>query len=79
MAFAPKFDLFEYHLNQSSSDQFDFAQKRETLVLSDNHLHSSPHSKLLFLICFSTITKILPLHARQLMLPKVLQLKTHCL
>jgi hypothetical protein len=28
IAFAPKFDLFEYHLNQSSSDQFDFAQKQ---------------------------------------------------
>jgi hypothetical protein len=28
IAFAPKFDLFEYHLNQSSSDQFDFVQKQ---------------------------------------------------
>jgi hypothetical protein len=31
IAFAPKFDLFEYHLNQSSSDQFDFAQKQKHL------------------------------------------------
>jgi hypothetical protein len=38
MAFAPKFDLFEYHLNQSSSDQFDFVQN--TLqVLSDNRIY----------------------------------------
>jgi hypothetical protein len=34
MAFAPKFDLFEYHLNQSSSDQFDFAQKQKLQVSS---------------------------------------------
>jgi hypothetical protein len=40
MAFAPKFDLFEYHLNQSSSDQFDFAQNRNTYkFLSDNRIY----------------------------------------
>jgi hypothetical protein len=40
IAFAPKFDLFGYHLNQSSSDQFDFAQKQKHhKFLSDNRIY----------------------------------------
>jgi hypothetical protein len=60
IAFAPKFDLFEYHLNQSSSDQFDFAQKTEHLqVLSDNRIYILHRIQNSFSeICFSTITKL---------------------
>jgi hypothetical protein len=76
MAFAPKFDLFEYHLNQSSSDQFDFAQKTETPT------SSSAIIVFTFFTAFKTPfpryafppSRILQLHARLLMRPKVLQL-----
>jgi hypothetical protein len=59
MAFAPKFDLFGYHLNQSSSDQFDFAQRNTYKFLSDNRIYILHRIQNSFSeICFSTITKL---------------------